>query len=120
MLNFTNSNNWQLVFQEERIAQKIAPGNISILPFEISLSSSILAIRCFSKSAELHWTYAGKLIQRCNVTIADINVLTADNSLNLELHNINLVSLLQVGEYKLIFIPAKWHRYMKLSVWIYI
>lgn len=117
-MDFNNPNNWILVLQEERIAQKIAPGNISIIPFEITLNASILAIRCFSQSAESHWIYAGKLVQRFNVNLAGY-ATDADSNFRLELHNINLVSLLQVEEYKLIFIPAKWHKYMKLSIWKY-
>lgn len=118
-MDFNNPNNWDLIFQEERIAKKIAPGNISIIPFEISLNASIVAIRCFSKSAESHWIYAGTLVQRFNVTIPNVNTLTADKTYKLELNNINLVSLLQAGQYELIFVPARWHRYMELSVWKY-
>jgi hypothetical protein len=118
-MDFNNPDNWNLVLQEERVAQKIAPGNISIIPFEITLSASILAIRCFSSSAESHWTYAGKLVQRFDTNLVNY-IATADNNFSLELHNINLVSLLQAEEYKLIFTPAKWHRYMKLSIWKYL
>lgn len=114
ILDLNNSTNWELTYNEARIAQKIEPGIIKIIPFELSLTASILAIRCINEVASNNWFHAGKLTQSFAIGI-DNSV--ADYNFKLNLNRINLITLFQLAEYQLIFTPAKWHTRMNLSVW---
>jgi hypothetical protein len=114
ILDLNNPVNWELAYNEARIAQKIDVGIIKIIPFELSLTASILAIRCINEVAPNNWFHAGNLTQSFAI---GINNSVADYNFRLNLNRINLITLFQLAEYSLVFTPAKWHTRMQLSIW---
>ena len=127
VLQLSNSNNWESVWQGTFSAQR-SPGNTTMLPIPeivvpILLDKHILAVSITSNTAKPTWYFGGFLNQRISLGLVVGGLPDSDaiEKRRIWLNRLTLIILPQLSShYSLSFNVPKWFQDVQLNVWQYV
>jgi hypothetical protein len=124
ILQLSNNQNWQLIYNQFHIANVEAPksqfiyviGEV-VIPF--LFESSIVSV--FASLNKPTWNYAGYFRQKIQTGIISTNPESyLPTKYHVDLNKSMLLQLPVIAEYKLVFCPPEWIQELNLKIWIYI
>lgn len=127
VVQFANQANWQLIYNEERLAQEFNNGGfISIPAFELGflLESHILVVMASSRNTKPTWRYAGELRQKLQMGSGGSGSTfpsPTGGRYALKLGDWSLIKFLRwTNEYELIYLPPTWFDNVTLKIYQYL
>jgi hypothetical protein len=125
MLNLTDNSNWELIFNEQKLAPsaEFYPYYEPIQDFEVFCDAGAIAVGGYNSNAYYNWSLACWL----NVTLPNSPSSSANlQDLQLSRYGVPLnrlavyeINNLTPPPYTLLFQVPKWHRELYLEVWAY-
>jgi hypothetical protein len=114
---------WEPIFDEVYDAVSVAPGAFTPIPrkeIPILLEESVLAVGTSSSTSPANWRYAGRLVQRANISGVSTGLVDGQD-VRCKLNLISLVVFpLLVPQYRLAYDFPPWIQNLSLSLWRYI
>ena len=122
MLQLSNSQNWQLIYNSFHRANIEAPKSqfmyiIGEIPISFLFESSIVAVL---PSLDKPWKYAGYFHQKIQTGIASNQNTYLHTKYRVDLNKITLLQLPIITSYNLVFYPPEWIQEITLKAWVYI